>query len=168
MKKMKLAPSEYERFMALSKRVGEWSAANFAGKSKFSEFRYVEPLLGIQEELGELEESLRDEDAEDAIADVVIYLADFVYQTGIILSYPEGRLPGSTLGRMFRAVLKNSQRIRGYQDEQYYKSELEYWCSLFLYEFCQYKNVDVLYLAEKEFTNTVSKRDWVANPGTGV
>jgi hypothetical protein len=147
--------------------VGEWSAANFAGKSKFSAFRYVEPLLGIQEELVELEEAETIHAVEDAVSDVVIYLADFVYQTGIKLYYPVERRPGSCLGQMYRAVLKNSQGIRGYNDEKFFKRELAYWCSLFLWEFCDSEDVNGVDMAFEEFTSKVSKRDWVANPEAG-
>ena len=161
---MKLNQSDYDKFMTLSNMVGEWSAANFAGKSKFSAFRYVEPLLGIQEELGELEEAETIEAGDDAVSDVVIYLADLVYQTGIKLYYPVERRPGSCLGQMYRAVLKNSQGIRGYNDEKFFKRELAYWCSLFLWEFCDSEDVNGVDMAFEEFTSKVSKRDWVANP----
>ena len=164
---MKLNQSDYDKFMALSNMVGEWSAANFAGKSKFSAFRYVEPLLGIQEELGELEEAETIHAVEDAVSDVVIYLADFVYQTGIKLYYPVERRPGSCLGQMYRAVLKNSQGIRGYRDDEFFKRELAYWCSLFLWEFCDSEDVNGVDTAFEEFTSKVSKRDWVANPEAG-
>jgi len=165
---MKLKKSDYDKFMTLSKMVGEWSAANFSGKSKFSHFRYVEPLLGIQEELGELEEAKTPEEVEDAVSDVIIYLADFVYQTGITLYCPAERERGSCLGQMYRAVLKNSQGIRGYGDETFFKRELAYWCSLFLWEFCDsVVGTNGIDLAFEEFTSKVSKRDWVANPEAG-
>jgi hypothetical protein len=164
---MKLNQSDYDKFMTLSNMVGEWSAANFAGKSKFSAFRYVEPLLGIQEEMGELEEAKTLDEVDDAVSDVVIYLADFVYQTGITLYYPVERRPGSSMAQMYRAVLKNSQGIRGYHDDEFFKNELAYWCSLFLWEFCNSVAMDGVNMAFEEFTSKVSKRDWVANPEAG-
>lgn len=74
----------------LQAEVAEWSARNFPGKLPH------QPLLGVQEETGELahahlkgEQGIRHTPEEiramkmDAVADIVIYLADYCEQNQI-------------------------------------------------------------------------------------
>jgi NTP pyrophosphatase (non-canonical NTP hydrolase) len=76
----------------LQAEVGEWSDRNFPGKEP------VDPLLGAVEEVGELahaflkrKQGIRGtpqdhvEAEKDAVADTIIYLADFCHQRGYSL-----------------------------------------------------------------------------------
>lgn len=76
-------------FKTLQSEVGEWSDRNFPGKEA------VDPLLGAVEEIGELshaflkaKQGIRGTAEEhrlaerDAVADTVVYLADFCHQRG--------------------------------------------------------------------------------------
>jgi NTP pyrophosphatase (non-canonical NTP hydrolase) len=77
----------------LQNEVGKWSAENFENKKNH------QPLLGIAEEVGELchahlklEQGIRGtkkehmEAKEDAVGDIVIYLADYCTHNDIVLA----------------------------------------------------------------------------------
>lgn len=68
---------EYKFFNDLCNQVGEWSQRNFGDQGTYR------PLLGIIEELGELLDGLSNldrEDTLDAVADTIIYMADYFYR----------------------------------------------------------------------------------------
>lgn len=117
----------------LKNQVGEWSASNF-GDNGMGEFKYLRPLLGIFEELHELdtaifELSLYDEevfsDSElvaqivDAIGDTGIYMLDFCYQLGIdVPKANKASQEYQSFERLHHTVLKRIQGIRGMSDDE--------------------------------------------------
>lgn len=146
------------RFANLMIEVGQWSHNNFGDQiSKWMGFRpypetmpdtvlscrlfHVSPLMGIIEECGEMAEALeqlRPDQSRDAMADVLIYLADYLYRIGepanaamLDWDYIDERLdiessitePGQTcrillqkIGRLMHINLKRHQGIRGWGD----------------------------------------------------
>lgn len=98
-----------------------WIAKNFAGPTPHPPHR---PLLGIVEELGELDAADAEEDVEDAVADTVVFMADFcnAHQFDLQSLFAEAvvSLTGDkrfglleSVGRLCHSVLKLEQGIRG-------------------------------------------------------
>jgi hypothetical protein len=95
-----------------------WVKANFGERPKH------QPLLGIIEELGELDEAVALKDVIDACADVMIFMADFCNAMGFSLQsmyeLAKKRLHDverpsrlAAVGHLAHAFLKNEQGIRG-------------------------------------------------------
>lgn len=115
-------------FSDLQIEVGEWSSENFPGQSD------VNPLIGADEEMGELADSIEfdkkpNDDELDAIGDVLIYLADFCairgldYQLAYKLSKDYSPVHKNIFqewtaakGQLNRSVLKRRQGIRLNED----------------------------------------------------
>jgi NTP pyrophosphatase (non-canonical NTP hydrolase) len=174
----------FKRLNELVKEVGEWSAANF-GDNGMGEFKHFRPLAGIVEEYGEWLDSETLEDELDAIADMGIYLLDFCYQTGTELTdmemsdeyqdeYPGSVDVGTCLGKLNRICLKRVQKIRGYDNPEFYRKELNEYCSILIYALdyslpSTYNfQKDIVEVIDEVWQKIVSKRDWKKNPNLGV
>lgn len=100
----------------LKHAVGQWSVANFGSQSGLG---CLAPLMGMCEEVGELDSSLTDSDTKDAVGDVVIYLMDYCYRSGVGLwdlycrLSPNLLTPAEAVGRLHHVQLKRLQGIRG-------------------------------------------------------
>jgi len=112
-------------FNEFQSEVYEWSFANFGDQSS------LKPLLGVFEEIGEYYEAETIEDKDDAVADAMIYIADFTARRGIDLGLVVSRIdalgPMSSSrsrercciideGKLCHSVLKLEQGIRGNED----------------------------------------------------
>jgi len=161
----------------LRQEVGEWSEKNFGGQiSQYNgdHLSFRAPLLGVFEELGELEEARKlfdQNEARDACADAAIYMMDFLWRRGIEVD-PEFLHPhlGSLMivaSKLARAVLKCDQGIRGYSGEHargtivrsshMLLARLDYLCRNDL-------RTTLLATTNDTWERIVSKRDWVNNP----
>lgn len=103
----------------LQEEQAPWSKKNFGDRPSW------QPLLGLVEEVGELDEALEAKDEaeiRDAIADITIYMADFCTALGFDLEALHARslqsimLPVKNLrivAKLAHAYLKQAQGIRG-------------------------------------------------------
>lgn len=94
-----------------------WALYNFGVRHP------TQPLRGIIEELGELEEAVNKSDQEDAVADCLIFMVDYcslreINFRGVLVA---GSAPRPTLlavvGRLCHSDLKLEQGIRGTREE---------------------------------------------------
>lgn len=115
--------------------VGEWSRRNFGdqvSKVTGAILGSLAPLLGFVEEYGERCDSLTPAEANDAEADMGIYLLDFLSREGVsVYELPEGSpksIP-SSLRRLCHAVLKRHQGIRGFDDAEKYATARNQACA---------------------------------------
>lgn len=143
---------------ALQKAVFEWSIRNFGGQPS------TLPLLGIGEEYFELKEATTVEEQRDAIGDIVIYSLDFLGREGIdvgtFLIEPHDVAFDTCVGKVLHIGLKRQQRIRGYEDHDYYIKQMSFWMS-HLYMAMEMLMVEpVIDIAWEVWDKVVSKRDW--------
>lgn len=167
----------------LQQEVGEWAERNFGDQAPYRQ------ILGMIEELGELDDALErranaSSDSEsreyveavcDAMADTVIYMADFCYRTGRKLSgvanlpktYVIYRIP-TLMRRLAHHQLKLEQNIRLNECHNNCITEtLELICAL-LHWTCQHSLGYTTLEEEVEKTwAQVQQRDWKKNPETG-
>jgi len=169
----------------LRKEVGQWSRDNFGSQeSKARPGLHLEslaPLMGIVEELGELEEAWQNyvefDDAKDAIGDILIYLCDYMYRE-IDCYFPPLRYIDNSdvnysslsqihicLGKLFHCTLKYHQGIRGIDNFDSYAIERDR-CILellrYLHKFTvdQFAGETLTKIINDTWENVVSKRDW--------
>lgn len=171
----------------LKQEVGEWSKANF-GEQETEHLKCLietsqvdvrvclgslAPLMGLVEELGELQRSETKEDIEDAIGDIGVYSCDYAYREQIIIPYL-GALessfsePISYLGGLFHVTLKRHQGIRGYDSDEKYKAERDIYFWHFLESVNVCCNGRLVEFTNKTWDSIVSKRDWKENPNDGT
>jgi NTP pyrophosphatase (non-canonical NTP hydrolase) len=168
----------------LQQEVGEWAERNFGDQAPYRQ------ILGMIEELGELDDAMERranaspspseffESAEavcDAMADTVIYMADFCYRTGRKLSGVANLPKPSAIYRIPTLIrhlahhqLKLEQNIRLNEGHNNCITEtLELICAL-LHWTCRYSFGYTTLEEEVEKTwARVQQRDWKKNPETG-
>lgn len=162
-----------------------WTGKNFPENTE------KEPLLGIGEELGELVEvfsKYEDNPNEpltaeltDAIADTLIYAADFANQCGFVFGELTALCGFTTtrnrallelfkhLGKLNHHTLKRSQGIRGSYGEHtlYLKQHLTLFVGAVDYMACWY-GIDAAEAVADTWDKKVKKRDWLANKENGA
>lgn len=174
----------------LQTAVGDWSKNNFGNQQSKAEPALVlgslAPLLGVGEEIGELAESTRVEDQQDALSDIVIYLCDYAVREGFDLSqvmgqdtpYSSSHNNGDLLtpvvsayGKLLRATLKRHQGIKGMDNFASYAiirrdavSQLYLALSSFAWWVL---DTPLILLANDTWDSIVSKRDWKKDAATG-
>lgn len=164
------------RIAQLKIEVGEWSAENFGDQPALN------PLLGVGEELGEIAEATNEVEIIDGYADALIFLCDFCHRSGVKLEYiPVGvsdvitfRDLVATYGKILHIILKRSQGIRGFDNDDFYLQKLNVAVLDFIahlnnsFEFEQKhrgsKDTCLLAATEVIWNTIVSKRDWANNP----
>jgi hypothetical protein len=157
-------------FDELAEQVGAWSQKNFGDQLPHR------PLLGIVEELSELDDALHDfdvEQTEDAIADAIIYMADYHHRRGWKFSAtwkgrhlvtPASGMTTYLVRSLAHSHLKSEQNIRGgsaVQDEKVKEA-----CSAalgYLERVAAFMDQDLCAVIQKTW-EVVSKRDWTKNP----
>ena len=163
----------------LQEQVAVWSKLNFGFQvSKFNGniMGFNNPLLGIIEECGELNEADTQELTIDAISDIVIYSCDFCSRLGIELPEAspthENEQLLTIVGDLCHAVLKTHQGIRGFEDQTFALQTINNSVARllrYLESLCVDLEIDSpMELAAVTFQEVVSKRDWVKNPEAGV
>lgn len=149
--------------------IGEWALRNFGDNNGLE---HVGPLLGIGEELTELDEANLYSDVLDAVGDVLIFLGDFCSRLKVDIhrNPVQGELPDFNIvrnyhGKLMRLCLKNNQGIRGYDDEGRFLIEVEEGVRRFYEAFisyCTYTGIDAGEALEIAW-GKVRRRDWVQN-----
>ena len=159
----------------LQQQVADWSIYNFGHQvSKFdtSVLHATAPLLGIVEELGELDQASTTEEVVDAIADIIIYSCDFCSRMTIELPpVTEEHISHTAMslaGNLCHHVLKTHQGIRGYADKKFALEQITATISQilsYLNNTCvQLELPSPMECAVTTFTHTVQKRNWKENP----
>jgi len=163
-----------EKLEELKKEVSKWSLHNF-GHNGMWDKHYLPSFLGIVEEVGELKLSTNEEETKDALSDICIFAMDFAGRKVIdlkTLDIPKVSIPTETIdsmlsilvGQLSQHLLKEIQAIKGYENKDFAKSQIEktfaellalvnYICEL---EF----NTQMYYLAKETWDKIVSKRNW--------
>lgn len=159
-------------FGTLQPEQAEWSMRNFGPKDKH------QPLLGIIEELGELEEAMEELDrakALDAAGDIVVYTADFCTQWGWDLNelYRLSQKPRAVevmplrlsyvQGRLAHHQLKWEQKIRNAEGHEGNLRSLVFGVLEDAERVCQYLGTNLVDIALDTWS-TVKKRNWTKNP----
>lgn len=172
---------EYKFWNDLCLQVGEWSQRNFGDQLPHR------PLLGIIEEICELDDSLRAlqrVDVIDAVGDIAVYMADYFHRQvaagGNIGEWDLGKTwvdralfdsdtpTSATLPLVVQMLshhhLKGEQNIRGGTTQHHV--HVRNACRLLL-EHIEYAsglvNADIFEVVSETWTK-VSKRDWKKNP----
>jgi len=165
--------------MQLSKieeEVAEWSRRNFGAqvsKTTGQELGSLAPLLGLGEELGELEEARSKGDLfllRDAVGDCFIYLLDYcsreelsfesLWNSSIIMTGPKIYL--HLYGKLLHVVLKRHQGIRGYDNDAKFLHEHTMLLRWIIGELKQ--EVDAPEDLLQKVWQEVKERDWKKNP----
>lgn len=160
--------------------IGRWSEENFGDQSGDGlTLGRIAPLLGVIEEGREVLEATSVTDLIDGIADMLIFLSDYVTRSGFpaeelaefILSRDHTRPVtfSAVVGRLCAAELKRVQGIRSGRDDEWYRDqqrtairEIVAWCYSML-------PLGDNKLAE-HFVNVwseVKKRNWKQFPSDG-
>lgn len=136
------------------------------------------PLLGIIEEFGELDEATEDLphelDIKDAIADIMIFMADYctmmslnlqeIYDEAAKLMSDEGRETYAStiwLGKLAQAYLKSEQKIRG--TPAWWRGVTHEALKRLIVDLCERAKLykfDVVETTWHIWETDVSKRDW--------
>ena len=164
---------EYARFFRdLSEKVRAWSTKNFGDNPSHRQ------VLGMVEEIAELKgamETLHRSDAYDAIADIVIYMADYfgkrewdMGETALLSRSVGGfgisSLDG-TIGRLSHHHLKCEQGIRASIEK--HENEIRSCCAHILdvlSDLAGFMGTTLTDIVVDIWNNKVSKRDWTKNP----
>lgn len=168
-----------QMFVDLSGRVSRWARANFGtniSKITGQELDEIAPLLGIVEEYAEyktcIQSGLDEEFVQDAIADMTIYLLDFIGRCNLTMGYPWdkglGPIDTSTaIGNLCRVVLKGHQGIRGMDNTVKRNVALQNGIKDLWNAIQQLSAIPIIVLANTVFNDIVAKRNWVDNPTQG-
>lgn len=158
-----------------------WADSNFGERPSW------QPLLGMVEELGELEEAINYSEVTnssdaiaDAIGDTMVFMADFSTGMGFDLGeivkdfltnceFIQGRTYTMAVGMLAHSFLKMSQGIRGTREEHEtaMKSCLgQLYCCLS--DVASYRcNKHIMFIVEETW-NVVKQRNWNKNKATGT
>lgn len=164
----------HQQIPEIAAQVKVWSLSNFGDQGGING---LAPILGIMEEVGELQEAIeRNSKIElilDAVGDIGIYSLDAIgrYELNLQAIWPidlevlEPNLSAiSYAGQIAHHALKRHQGIRGYEDETFFKTELEKSMGLLL------QRLENLYpmtqITIDTWNETVSKRDWKKEPNS--
>jgi hypothetical protein len=180
-------------YTELKLAISEWSLYNFGDQdSKHPEYQLsklrdilppvavssigiplkgLAPLLGIAEEYGEYLSSMTEEDKEDALVDIGIFLLDFSSRENIILNpnqFWEGINFSILYGLLCHNILKKHQGIRENPnfkgDTEHYVSQILAWC---VYQYNHLSPTDNYLAAMNKVWNKVKERDFRKYPGNG-
>lgn len=156
--------------------VGMWSQRNFGEQKSHvtgATLGSICPLLGLMEEFGELETaeaSDNSEERKDSVADILIFLCDFLFRTteenGIRIHIDAEALP-SGCGPLCHAVLKRHQGIRGFDDPVKYATEVGKAVSGILARLAQTYSPEACIANLRCTWDKVKQRDWTKNKASG-
>lgn len=178
---------EILRFEVLRQRIATWSFGNFGHQYSHhlkANLHDTAPLLGMFEEAGEYLGAPDREGRLDAIADMLIFLSDWLGRSKYTL--PQLMLPNQTLptkltahqlvvlgvSQIAHATLKRHQGIRGFDDPEKFKAEAAAGVGAVLVGLFELADdnghPNALGLAESVFDAIVEKRNFsdTSNPGS--
>lgn len=146
-----------DKWEALRLECFQWSYMNFGDQP------VERPLMGLLEEHFEEEDSINESEAQDAQADQMIYFMDFMSRLKLTFTdltpadisvwHPNPR------GMMVHCMLKRLQGIRGYEKDDFFRTQMLGHMSLYFY---QMQEDGCLYdVTRRTWDETVSKRNWV-------
>lgn len=167
--------TETEVLHGLQRDQQPWISHNFPNH------RPWHPLIGLVEEFGEFAAANNEADRVDAVADVMIFAADYCTSMGWrigdvwcesslpqIINSAETQKPDVAilinLGRLCHAHLKQSQGVRTEEDWQ---SEGRQALARLFALLRIVSGVDVVQATKRTWDSVVSKRDWLKNPAAG-
>lgn len=166
----------------IREEVGIWSRKNFGNnrsKETGTEIGSLASLLGIVEELGELEASKTEDDFIDSVGDTIIYLLDFLFREELEITHIGNvQCPNSNggnkglvaVGRLSHAALKRHQGVRDFDDKAKFRIEViknAHLLLAYLHELCIKRGGYDLVEITIHTWSKVIKRDWKSRPGTG-
>lgn len=181
---------DYQKLDAIREEVSPWNRQNFGDNvSKVDPTMVLNslcPLLGVFEEIGESAQAIEPAEFQDAYADIMIFLCDYVSREGetfadilgsvtekqVIYDYMlrecNGALQRVQIGQgcLAHATLKRHQGIRGYDKiEQYKKKRNEGILILLLglQELAKGHGTTIETLTDKVW-QSVKLRNWKKNP----
>lgn len=161
---------------SLSVEIGDWAQRNFGGSQSWQTY------LGLIEEIGEFLECEESsgwtaEKAVDSLADQTIYVLNLCQTMGIQFPFIPIPVSPSTngdlfiaLGRGAKALLKNSQGIRGYDwptTQLAMMRTLVTWIAWVDFKILYYGLPELHEMATKVWSQ-VKERNWKDNPNTGT
>jgi len=154
----------------LQREHAPWCAHNFGDIPAYH------PLLGIIEELGELEDAKNTDDIKDGLADTVVFMAHFSNAFEFDLDEIAARamklgyrpVERKAIGKLAHHFLKREQGIRGTPAEHREKI-LEALVEIYatLLDTATEYDLDLLQSVEETWAH-VKKRDWKKNATTGT
>jgi NTP pyrophosphatase (non-canonical NTP hydrolase) len=165
-------------FRNLQDEQAPWVLKNFGKRPPW------QPLLGIAEELGELHQALEldtedtdnSEEIKDAIADTVIFMADFCTSQSFDLEdlyrlsiKSQMRDPMVNYARIAHSFLKKSQGIRG-TPEEHDRAARDNLIELLSYlrHVAMHRVASHVHDITREVWERVRQRDWKKNAATGA
>jgi len=164
-----IKPNELTRVFT---EVPIWSSQMFGDQKGLN---HLAPLLGILEELGELEEAVVSdltafvEEIYDAVGDIGIYTIDFLTRLGIdpVIVWPSWAEEQEHsalvyLARLNHACLKRHQGIRGFDVDTVFNEAVIDNTAAFLH--CINHKHNLSRCTIETWNYIVSKRNWKANP----
>lgn len=139
------------------------------------------PLLGIMEEIGELAASPKTDDKRDALADIAIYLCDYLFREELgwpkyfnTIDFIPYKPPATGLityaGQLCRCHLKRHQRIRGMEDYVAFKTAQRKAIVGLVFHLDRVAHSygwHILELLNFTWATIVSKRDWKKDAEAG-
>lgn len=150
--------------------VAEWAERNFGeqqSKHNGIILNSMAPLLGMVEENGERYASLTDAEREDAVADTLIYMLDYLAREGVdVDDLPWGRpsIPVCvSIGQLAHCTLKRHQGIRGFDDPAKYAGVRDQACADIIARFGSKLGGERLLEILAGTWAKVKQRDWVKN-----
>jgi NTP pyrophosphatase (non-canonical NTP hydrolase) len=149
----------------LQSEVSEWSNRNFPNNKPHH------PLLGIVEELGEFFSAMSEEDEADAVADALIYCADYAARNGLVmleLADNETVFNEEAISKLCHYHLKGEQGIR-YKAEEILHLKQTAFMAVVGHIIAMADIQDIDWRAALTATwSKVKQRNWVAKPLTAA
>lgn len=152
-------------FKQLQEEQKPWVLHNFGDRPSWM------PLVGIYEEYGEYLEAKTADERKDAIADVVIFISDYVSARGWSLEnlwndsleITGWKSVTVILGRLAHAHLKQEQNIRLNENHEQKAKDAVKELLAAMRELALVHNIQLLDLVEQTWAK-VKQRDWKASP----
>ena len=171
-------------FEPIQMEVCQWSKENFGQQqSKVNPDMFLgslAPMLGIIEEAGEWVDAKDDEEEQDAIGDIMIYLCDYAGREGFILpdvseQYITNEDPVikvmRCLGELSHCTLKRHQGIRGFDDHAKYieaRNNAVQGIMDALQTYVEYEHdMELIDVVSSTWEAIVKKRNWKRNNQEG-
>lgn len=158
----------------LQQAQGKWQKDNFPPAQPY------QLLLGIIEEVGEMEDAATHEDRLDAIGDIMIYMCSYctsrnweiqtIYNLATSKDSENWDWPSclSIISKLAHHQLKSEQKIRG-NEEKHSSESILLLAKLIRQLLDGFKDEkDFILVTNNVWQKVVSKRNWIKNPESGL